>query len=81
MFDDADWHGELWSRGRVCSAVQLEEVAELNDALASAIDLSWVLESGKLDGLPNGSERLIHQLHSGSISSAAVAFADPDSKG
>jgi len=62
--------------------VRLNEAAELlNDALAVAIDLCWVLKSSQLDGLPNGSERLIHQLHSDSIPSTTVAFADPASKG
>ena len=64
----------------VLSAVGLEEAAELNDALTAAIDLRGVVESGHLDGLPNGSDCAVHRLRSDLTAASIVSTADPDSK-
>jgi len=55
-------------------------MAELNRSLAATIDLCWVWEASQLDGLANGSERLINQLCSDLVATSKVSVADPDSK-
>ena len=64
----------------ILSAVCFEETAELNDALASAMDLRWVWSASQLDGLANGTDCSIHRLRSNLVASSIVSTADPDSK-
>ena len=56
------------------------QAAELNDALAAAIDLRWVLSACQLDGLAHGADCMVHRLRSDSMAESVVSVADPDSK-
>ena len=60
VFNHANRDCKLGLRGRVFAAKRFEEVAEMKDALTSAIDLGWVSVSSQLDGLANCTDCLVN---------------------
>ena len=65
----------------VVSPVAFGDAAEVNDALASAIDLRWVAPSCQLEGLANGTDCSVNRLRSDLTAASEVSLPHPVSKG
>ena len=80
MLDYTDGDGKQGFGCWILPLVGFEETGELNDALAAAMHLRWVILSSQLDGLAHGMDCSIHRLCSNLVATSKVSTTDLDSK-